>query len=193
MIANWIKRLTASLGLAIATAGAQQQPPEPGEPPLVVESREMVITEPSGQAVYRGDVVATKGEMVLRCRRLVVEYGDGGLKRAHAYGDPVVLDRGPRHGEAQEAIYDQGTDSLLLIGNARLQEGANTVRGHRIHYFLADQRTEVYGRDEGPEEGSEDGRARAVFDPDNPPSKPEEGTGPGESQAEGDEDGEAAP
>lgn len=176
--AAWL--LAAVLGLVPALAGGQQgsAPPDPPEPPLVVESQEMVISEAAGQAVYRGEVVATKGEMVLRCARLVVDYGEEGLRRAHAYGDPVTIDRGPRHGTAREAIYDQESDSLLLIGDARLKEGKNLITGDRIHYFLASQRTEVYGDGQ---DGGEKGRAKAIFDPDNPPSSPDE-EGGGEGQ-----------
>jgi lipopolysaccharide export system protein LptA len=163
-LAVWL--LTAAL--STGPAAAQQAPADPPEPPLVVESQEMVISEGAGQAVYRGDVVATKGELVLRCERLVVEYAEGSLTRAHAYGDPVTIDRGPRHGEAQEAIYHRDSDSLLLMGQARLKEGANLITGERIRYFLASQRTEVFGAGEN---GGEEGRAKAVFDPENPPSE----------------------
>lgn len=178
MAGEWMKRLAPWLVMALCTApaAAQEAPPERSEPPLVVESQEMTISEGAGQAVYRGDVVATKGDMVLRCERLVVDYGDDGLKKAHAYGDPVTIDRGPRHGEANEAIYDQESDSLLLMGRARLKEGANLITGERIRYYLASQRTEVFGAGEDGS-GDEDGRAKAVFDPDDPPSDPDEEEG----------------
>jgi lipopolysaccharide export system protein LptA len=136
------------------------------EAPLVVESNEMVIRDPQKEAVYTGDVVATKGDMTLRAERLVVRYTEAGIERAHAYGEPVTMDQGARHGRASEAIYDAADRSLLLVGDAYLEEGPNTLEGARIRYYLDARRTEVFG-----EEGEEKGRARAVFQPGEAPGE----------------------
>jgi lipopolysaccharide export system protein LptA len=147
-------------------ASAAEQTTRDQEAPLVVESNEMVIRDVEQRAIYTGSVKATKGEMVLRADRLVVDYTDAGLQRAHAYGEPVTMDQGERHGEAREAIYVADNRSLLLVGDARLVEGPNTLEGARIRYFLDERRTEVFSDGEGTEE---EGRARAVFQPGSPP------------------------
>lgn len=176
--------LALALGLLLAgTAGAQPAGGDRAaqirqgagdEPPLVVESNEMVIRDPEKEAVYTGDVVATKGDMTLRADRLVVHYTEAGIERAHAYGDPVTMDQGERHGRASEAIYEATDRSLLLMGDAHLEEGPNVLEGARIRYYLDARRTEVYS-----EEGEEKGRARAVFQPG---SSPEDGEGTGKPE-----------
>ena len=159
--------LLLALAVALPTA-AQEEDNTKGrnEPPLVVESDEMVIRDTEQKAVYTGNVVATRGAMTLRSERLVVDYTEAGMRQAHAYGDPVRLRQGKRRGHADEATYFAANRSILLVGNAHLEEGANVVDGARIRYFLDGSRTEVFAADEG-EEG---GRARSVYDPANPPA-----------------------
>ncbi|HKL78172.1 MAG TPA: lipopolysaccharide transport periplasmic protein LptA [Gammaproteobacteria bacterium] len=176
--------LLAALLLVATGPILAAEPAEPAEPtqeaPLVVESDEMVIRDAEQQAVYSGAVKATKGEMVLRADRLVVNYTDAGLQRAHAYGQPVTMDRGDRHGEAREAIYDANDRSLLLMGAARLEDGPNVLEGARIRYYLDQRRTEVFSDDpEGAEDG--DGRARAVFQPGSAPGEEDDGDAATES------------
>lgn len=165
MARNRLASLAALLLLAPAGAPAAEQTARDQQAPLVVESNEMVIRDVEQRAIYTGEVKATKGEMVLRADRLVVDYTDAGLQRAHAYGQPVTMDQGKRHGEAREAVYVEENRSLLLVGGARLVEGPNTLEGARIRYFLDERRTEVFSDGEGEEEG----RARAVFQPGSPP------------------------
>lgn len=163
-------------GWAGPAAAQSAREGEQEEPPLVVESDEMVVRDTDQKAVYRGNVVATKGDMVLRADRLVVQYTDQGIQYAHAYGEPVTMDRGDRHGRAREAVYDASDRSLLLMGKAHLEEGPNVLEGGRIRYYLDARRTEVYS-EEGEEE---EGRARAVFQPGQPPGEdgqPEEEDG----------------
>ncbi|MFB6259275.1 MAG: lipopolysaccharide transport periplasmic protein LptA [Thiohalorhabdaceae bacterium] len=173
--ARWSPLLAA---LVLATGALAQGSLQGGddEAPLVVESNEMVIRDADQEAVYTGDVVATKGAMTLRSDRLVVTYTETGIQRAHAYGDPVTMDQGERHGRASEAIYKGADRSLLLIGNAYLEEGPNTLEGARIRYYLDSRRTEAFGGDDG------EGRARAVFQPGEPPEgdngESEGGNGP---------------
>lgn len=173
----WVALATALVlasGAAAQGAGERASQGREGtgdEPPLVVESNEMVIRDADQEAVYTGDVVATKGTLTLRADRLVVTYTEAGIDQAHAYGDPVTMDRGERHGRASEAVYEAADRSLLLMGNAYLEEGPNTLEGARIRYYLDDRRTEVSG-------GEEEGRARAVFQPGEPPQDNEGEDGP---------------
>jgi lipopolysaccharide export system protein LptA len=172
--------LLALLFLVPAAAAQEQAGSGEEEPPLVVESNEMVIRDAEKKAIYTGDVVATKADMTLRSDRLVVEYTEAGMQRAHAYGSPVRMRQRDRRGHADEAIYFAADRSVLLIGSAHLEEGPNVVDGARIRYFLDQRRTEVYSA----EDGEEGGRARAVYHPDSPPEGAQDG---GEGDPAGDE------
>ncbi len=152
--------------------GLANTPAKDAEEPLIVESNEMVIKDAEQKAVYTGDVKARKGEMVLHAARLVVYYNSDGIQRAHAIGKPVTLEQAKRRGRAQEAFYNASDRSLLMVGNARLEEGPNTLQGARIRYFMDQRRTEVYSGEE-----KKGGRARAVFQPDNPPGQEDEQQG----------------
>ena len=145
--------------------------------PLVVESDQMLIRDARQEAIYTGNVVATKGDMVLHAHKVVVKYSDEGLRTVHAYGSPVKMDQGDRHGEADTAVYDAGKRTVLLVGNAFLREGPNSLKGARIRYFVGEKRTEVYST--GKTEGKDQGRARAVFQPGSKPGGGEPGAGKG--------------
>ncbi|SCY40926.1 lipopolysaccharide transport periplasmic protein LptA [Thiohalorhabdus denitrificans] len=160
------------LAAALSPGAAAQESPSPStaqdgpsrEEPLVVESDEMTIRDADQEAIYTGNVVATRGDMVLRARRVVVSYGEEGMRTIRAFGAPVTLDQGERHGEAEEALYDAREGTVLLTGSAYLEEGPNSLEGARIRYYLDEERTEVFSG-----EGEENGRARGVFQPGSEP------------------------
>ncbi|MFP4560875.1 MAG: lipopolysaccharide transport periplasmic protein LptA [Thiohalorhabdus sp.] len=158
------------LATALCHGAAAQEPPSAAqdgptrEEPLVVESDEMTVRDAEEEAVYTGNVVATQGDMVLRARRVVVSYGEQGMRTIRASGSPVTMDQGERHGEAEEAFYDAREGTVLLTGSAYLEEGPNSLEGARIRYYLDEERTEVFSN-----EGEDNGRARAVFQPGSDP------------------------
>jgi lipopolysaccharide transport protein LptA len=90
-----------------------------------------------------GDVVVTRGDMVLRTERLVAVHGeDGQLSEAHSVG-AVKVDQGQRHASAATARVAGRAQRLVLEGNPVLTEKDSTMTGDRVVFLLASDRVEV--------------------------------------------------
>ena len=71
------------------------------------------------------------------------------LKEIVAEGN-VDITSGYRHATAKKAVFTQATRTVVLSGNAVLQEGENRVVGEKVTVFLDEKRTVVEGGGEKP-------------------------------------------
>ena len=71
------------------------------------------------------------------------------LKEIVAEGN-VDITSGDRHATAKKAVFTQATRTVVLSGNAVLQEGENRVTGEKVTVFLDEKRTVVEGAGEKP-------------------------------------------
>jgi lipopolysaccharide export system protein LptA len=121
---------------------------------------------------YRGDVVATQGDMTLHSDRLTVTLEtdkEDRLKEVVAEGS-VRLSKGTRSATAGRAVFDQTARTVVLSQDAVLHDGPNQVSGERVVVYLDEQRSVVEGGN---------GRVKAVlFPPANEGTPGREGGGP---------------
>lgn len=108
-----LARLALSLAalLAAAPAGAAH---EDREQPIHVRARSVEVSEKTGVAVYRGDVVVRQGTLELRGDRVEVRSRDNRPEQIHAYGKPATVRQGP-----------------------------DMISASEIHYFVTDRRIEA--------------------------------------------------
>jgi len=66
------------------------------------------------------------------------------LKEIVAEGN-VDITSGDRHATAKKAVFTQATRTVVLSGNAVLQEGENRVNGEKVTVYLDEKRTIVDG------------------------------------------------
>src|SRR5262249_9663070 len=66
------------------------------------------------------------------------------IKEVVAEGN-VDITSGDRHATAKKAVFTQATRTVVLTGNAILQEGENRVNGEKVTVYLDDKRTIVDG------------------------------------------------
>src|SRR5262249_29249559 len=66
------------------------------------------------------------------------------LKEIVAEGN-VDITSGDRHATAKKAVFTQATRTVVLSGNAFLQEGENRVNGEKVTVYLDEKRTIVDG------------------------------------------------
>jgi lipopolysaccharide export system protein LptA len=71
------------------------------------------------------------------------------LKEIVAEGN-VDITSGDRHATAKKAVFTQAARTVVLSGNAVLQEGENRVNGEKVTVFLDQKRTVVEGAGEKP-------------------------------------------
>lgn len=147
--------------------------------PTVVDADQLVADDLKQTNVFSGNVILTKGTMVIRADRLTVREDPEGYQFGTALADSgkLVSYRQKREGlnqyidgVAERMEYDGKTEKIKLFNRAVMKrlEGsaeADEVRGAMIEY---DSRTEIYtvmGTPTAP--GATGGRVRAVIQPRN--------------------------
>jgi lipopolysaccharide export system protein LptA len=92
------------------------------------------------EAVYEGNVVITQGTLRVAAARIVVREDAEGYRSFVATGSPVTFrqkrDKGDDwvEGEAQRAEFDDRTDLLKLLSQARLKSAQGEITGDFISY-----------------------------------------------------------
>lgn len=163
----------AALTTAIAAEPVQKKGIPSGGTPVVIRSDSLEIDNKKRVVLFTGSVEAQKEDMLIKCQRMVVYYKDRGTeKRAEgAENEGMRIDRIVAKGEvridrsdggsatADEAVYYEDEEKLVLQGKPMVKQGGDTVEGSVITLFLREDRSVV--------EGGGDQKVRAVLAPRN--------------------------
>ncbi len=184
------KRPAVARALAAALAVAVLQAPPSAhaekadkDKPTEIESNRMLSDEMRRMSVFEGNVVLTKGTLVVHADRLVVRQDTDGFQHVTATGNPVRFRQkadsknGKQgawiEGEAKRMEFDARQDKLELFGDARVSRDKDVVRGN---YIFLDQRSGFYSVTGGAD--APQGRVRAVLQPKKEPSVAAPGASP---------------
>lgn len=124
---------------------------------LEITSETLEVDQETGVSTFSGDVVVSQGDMRLTAQSLRIEYGSTGEDSRQRI-DRLVADGGvtmvteAEAVEARSAIYSLTDQTLEMIGDVVLVQGANILAGER---FFADLRTGT---------GRMSGRVRTLID-----------------------------
>ena len=148
---------------------------------LDVVSDEASLDQGEGVAIFRGDVEAPRGPTRLTGDWMRVEQatageaaeGESALRRLELEGGPARLFHTSEAGEelrgrADRIVYRAQPERLDLHGDAVLERGQDRFAGDHIRYFLATDRVEGRGGDDG-------GRVRTTLFPDEGDGEEEDG------------------
>ncbi len=136
--------------------------------PTVIRSNSLEIDNRKKVVSFVGEVEATKGDMVIRCSRMLIHYADKGENQAQGKQgfkiERIVATGGVRidrteggYATAEEAVYTEDGETLVLKGNPIVKQGEDFVEGSVITLFLKEDRSVV--------EGAANRKARAVLSP----------------------------
>ncbi len=136
-----------------------------GPVPIHIKSDKMEALDKSGKVIFIGNVVATRGDLIIKADRLEVFYvvakqGKSEkriVEKLVAVGNVKII-KGKRTGTADKAIYDKVRNKIILIGNAQVWDGPNRVSGAKITLFENEQKSVV--------EGGPGGKVEAVVFPE---------------------------
>lgn len=166
--------------------------------PVEITSEKLDFDYKARRVVFHGNVEVVQGQIHLRSDVLTVDYlqvGDGQqLKEVTADGH-VAITQGPKKATGKRAVFDQSNRTLVLSGDAVLEEGANQVNGDQIVVHPDDSRMEVLGQNrrvkvilfpgQGPLAQDGSGKNPAAAEPGATPTPaatpPTETNGPGTS------------
>ncbi len=116
---------------ALALSGDKDQP-------IQLAADSVDVNESTGISVYKGDVDLRQGSIHLQADKVTVHQKGANPSKIIAEGNPVKFKqtskKGPVTGRAKRAEYAVNSEQLLLIGNASLTQGKDTMKSDRIIY-----------------------------------------------------------
>ena len=108
------------------------------EQPIELAADSVDIDESKGTSVYRGDVDLRQGTMHLQADVVTVYQHKRKPTKIIAEGRPVKFqqqsDKGLVKGRAKRAEYEVDSENLVMIGDAVLLQGNDSMRSDRIVY-----------------------------------------------------------
>ena len=171
--AGW-RVLALACGLLLgAPAGAERAD---RERPTQVEADTLRHDDVRQTTVFTGNVVLTRGTLVIRADRLVMRQVPEGYQHGSAFGNPASF-RQKRdgldqfvHGRAQQIDYDGKAEVVRLIERAQLKRLENDrvtdeVHGSLIVYDGRSEQFSVDGGSRGTTAENPGGRVRLVIQP----------------------------
>ena len=130
------KALFAALLFALTPAAFALESDRDQPIELVADSVD--IDEAKGVSIYRGDVDLRQGTIHLLADVVTVKHVDRKPSKIVAVGKPVKFrqqtERGMVDGEAKQVEYEVSSENLVLIGDAFLVQGKDSMRSDRIVY-----------------------------------------------------------
>ena len=149
--------------------------------PMQLEANRVTIDDAKKIQILEGDVLITKGTLVLKSDRVVITEDQYGFQKGVAFGgkDGLARIRQKREGkdeyidgEAERIEYNTNSEIAELFHRAWVQSGEDQVRGDYIWYDAVSEKYLVTaGETSGPK--GPPARVRAVLQPKNKNSEPE--------------------
>jgi len=147
----------------LAQGGAASNPAKPGQfenkdAPVQIEAATLEVHDKSKTATFSGNVQVVQGDTTMRCRSLVVFYGQEvglgeagadattgtavksplgatkgaqNIRRIEARGGVTVLTK-DQSASGDLGIYDLKTKTITLSGNVVVSQGQNVIHGERV-------------------------------------------------------------
>lgn len=119
--------------------------------PVRIESATLEVRDKSRMATFTGDVKLTQGDMLLRCKVLVVFYEDSAgpaaktaapkavgpatgqqkIRRLEARGD-VVITQNDQTVTGDNGVFETKSNLVTVTGNVVVTQGTSVVKGERM-------------------------------------------------------------
>jgi lipopolysaccharide export system protein LptA len=149
--------------------------------PMQLEANRVTIDDAKKIQILEGDVLITKGTMILKADRVVVTEDQYGFQKGVAFGgkDGLARIRQKREGsedyvdgEAERIEYNSNTEIAELFHRAWVKSGEDQVRGDYIWYDAVSEKYLVTaGENRDPK--APPARVRAIIQPKNKGTVPE--------------------
>lgn len=138
--------------------------------PIQIEADNATADQKNMVTVFTGDVVMTRGSIIVHANQATANQDAGGNKTVHVTGSPVTFEQTNDDGEKTEGqcndfVYSTKTDVAILTGRARVKKGDNEVMGDRLTY---NTKTQVYSASSANANGvnsTKSGRVTVILQP----------------------------
>jgi lipopolysaccharide export system protein LptA len=136
--------------------------------PIEITADTLEVRQAENLAIFRGDVDAIQGDMLLKADMLVVHYRDNketpdqpGISQIDAEGN-VFVSSPDETAQGARGIYDVDNEKIWLTGQVVLTQGDNIIQGEQLELDLATGQSKVLSA--APESGKSK-RVRGLFVP----------------------------
>lgn len=108
--------------------------------PILIEANQVAMAEKTGVSTYTGEVKLQQGSIKIEADSIVVYTHNKKLQRIIATGKPAHFSQQPDQkssrvqANANHVEYASTTGMLLLLDNAKMEQGANSFSGNKIEY-----------------------------------------------------------
>ncbi len=138
--------LAASTAWGAPAPGAGAVHKDRSSLPITVTADQLKADNKGKQAVFTGRVVARQDDVTIYCDRLEVYYGPSGdqVDKIVANGTVRIV-QADRIGTGGHAVYESKPGRITLTGTPRVTQGADSITGTVITYYLDEDRSEVQG------------------------------------------------
>ena len=150
--------------------------------PMLLEANRVTIDDAKKIQILEGDVVVTKGTMMLKADRVVITEDQYGFQKGVAFAGKGGLARFRQkregkdeymEGEAERIEYNSNSEIAELFHRAFVKSGDDQVKGDYIWYDAVNEKYLVTaGESRDPKAAPP--RVRAVIQPRNKDSEPEQ-------------------
>ena len=162
--------------LALSSVLPAQAQTSDRDKPTLIDADQLNYDDRTQTSVFTGNVVLTRGSLIIRSDRLELRQHPDGTQTgiATATGDRRVFVRQQREGlqehvegTSRRAEYDGRNELIHFIGQAVVRRlvcetPQDEVRGERVTY---NQRTDSYGATGGEQAGTPNQRVRTILQP----------------------------
>ena len=114
--------------------------------PVNIQADRLLASEKQGNSVYRGNVVVTQGSLTLKGDKIDVFHPQGQVNQVITIGNPATFKRfNPTeqawvYGKAERIEYHTTKKTVLLIGNAEVEQpGNHLIKGPKLFYDMQKQ------------------------------------------------------
>ena len=152
----------------VRSEAIQKQVQKDSARPFVIKSNSLEVDDKLKVVTFHGDVNATKDDLVIYCQKMLVSYENLSDQKNTAVGgtriDKIVATGRVRivrakggMATAENAVYYQQDERVVLTGNPVVRLGNDLVEGDSITIFLRENRSVV--------KSSADKRVKAIIFP----------------------------
>ncbi len=134
--------------------------------PILIEANQVDMAEKTGISTYTGNVTLQQGSIKISADSIVVYTQNKKLQRIIATGNPAYFSQQPDHSSepvqasAKHVEYAATTGMLILLDNAKMQQGANSFSSNKIEYDTVNDILSASSAKQGKQ------RVKAVIQPD---------------------------
>jgi len=121
------------------------------EQPAVIEADDVEFDFRTGVRTYRGNVSVVQGTLHIKSDKLIVNYKDGKMQNATAWGSPAHFRQRPDGkkndviGKGKKILLNEIDNTLTLYTQASLKQGSDTAHGELIIYDMTRDKLRVKG------------------------------------------------